>query len=81
MFGERKRTYLELQILILKSLKKGNLTVYELAKRTKLHFNVVKHQLILLKGQDFVEVCFKHNQFKLFGLLKDGEKYLRKITR
>lgn len=81
MFGDRKRTYRELQILILKALKKEDLTVYELSKKTSLHFHVVKHQLILLKGQDYTEVAFKHKRFKLFAITEQGLKYLRKITR
>lgn len=81
MFGERKRTYRELQILILKALKKEKLTIYELAKRTSLHFHVVQHQLILLKGQDYVTLAFKHKRFKLFSIIDEGLKYLRKITR
>lgn len=81
MFGDRKRTYIELQILILKTLKKENLTIYELAKRASLHFHVVQHQLIILKGQDYVTLAFKHKRFKLFAITEQGLKYLRKITR
>tara|TARA_Y100000310_G_scaffold278082_1_gene296308 strand:+ start:430 stop:768 length:339 start_codon:yes stop_codon:yes gene_type:complete len=81
MFGDRKRTYRELQLIILKTLKKGNFTIYELAKRAKLHFNVVQHQLILLKGQDYVDLVFEHKKFRLFGMSEKGKKYLRKLTR
>lgn len=81
MFGERKRTFRELQILILKTLKKENLTIYEIAKLTKLHFNVIEHQLILLKGQDYVKVEFEHKRFRLYAITPHGVKYLRKLTR
>ncbi len=81
MFGTRKRTFRELQILILKTLKKERLTIYEIAKRASLHFHVVQHQLILLKGQDYVRVDFEHKRFKLFAITKKGLKYLRKIKR
>lgn len=81
MFGERKRNYRELQIIILKALKKDNLTIYELAKRTKLHFNVVQHQLILLKGQDYASLVFEHRKFRLFGITPKGAEHLRKVTR
>ena len=81
MFGTRKRTYKELQALILKAIKKEELTTYEIVKKTKLHFHVVKRQLILLKGQDYVSLAFKHKQFRLFAITQEGLKYLRKITR
>jgi len=81
MFGTRKRTYREIQSLILKTLKKERHTVYEIAKETSLHFHVVNHQLILLKGQDYVNLDFEHKSFRLFAITEKGLKYLRKITR
>ena len=81
MFGTKKRTFKELQVIILKALKQENLTIYQISKQTKLHFHVVKHQLILLKGQDYAEVVFEHGKFKLFSITKEGKKYLRKISK
>ncbi len=81
MFGERKRTFKELQILILKALKKENLTVYEIAKYARLHFNVAERQLILLKGQDYVKIDFEHKRFRLYAITPLGVKHLRKMTR
>lgn len=81
MFGARKRTYRELHIPILRALKGEKCTIYGIAKKASLHFNVVRHQLILLKGQDYVNLAFEHNQFRLFEISEKGMKYLRKITR
>lgn len=81
MFGNRKRTYKELQILILKALKKEKSTIYNITKKISLHFNVVNHQLILLKGQDYVALDFEYKRFKLFAITEKGCKYLRKLTR
>jgi len=81
MFGNRKRTYIELQIAILKILKQGKFTPYEIAKRTSLHFHVVQHQLILLKGMDYANLEFEHKRFRLFAITEKGIKYLRKLTR
>jgi len=81
MFGNKKRTFKELQILILNALKKRNYTIYEIAKKTSLHFHVVQRQLILLKGQDYVTLTFEHKRFRLFAITEKGLKYLRKITR
>lgn len=79
MFGEKKRTFKELQLIILNSLKSNKLTVYEIAKKNSLHFNVVKHQLILLKGQDYVKIAYQHGRFKLFEITKEGLRFLRKL--
>jgi len=81
MFGERKRTYKELHLLILKALKKEKHTIYEIAKITSLHFHVVQHQLILLKGRDYVSLDFQHKSFRLYAITQEGITYLRKITR
>jgi len=79
MFGNKKRTYRELQVIILKSLRKGNKTIYEIAKENSLHFYVVQRQLILLKGQDYVNLEFEHGKFRLFTITKKGLSYLRRI--
>lgn len=81
MFGTRKRAYKELQILILRALKRKKSTVYEIAKRKSLHFHVVRHQLaILLKG-GYVAVNFEYKRFRLFAIIEDGLKYLRGLSR
>ena len=80
MYGERKRTFKELQKIILKTLLKGKATAYDLTKANKLHFNVVSHQLILLKGYDHITLDFEHNRFRLYAITEKGTKYLRKIA-
>ncbi len=76
MFGTRKRTFNELQLLILKALLKDKLTIYEITKKTFLHFYVVQRQLILLKGADYISLEFEHNQFRLFAITQKGIEYL-----
>ncbi|MBR9683318.1 hypothetical protein GOV03_02145 [Candidatus Woesearchaeota archaeon] len=81
MFGDRKRTFKELQFIILKTLKKGDSTTHKIAKKTSLHFHTVQHQLILLKGQDYVVLAFEHNRFRLFSITDKGKKYLKELTK
>lgn len=81
MFGNKKRTFKELQRIILKTLNKEDSTIYQIAKKNSLHFDVVKRQLILLKGQDYVVLAFEHKKFKLFSITKEGKKYLRKLKK
>ncbi len=81
MYGTKKRTYRELQILILKTLKKEAKTIYDIAKDQKLHFHVVERQLILLKGRDYVSLAFERKRFRLYAITDKGMKYLRKLTR
>ena len=81
MFGTKKRTFKELQLLILRTLSKKNATIYQIAKKNKLHFHVVQHQLILLKGQDLVSLAFEHGKFRLFSITDQGRKYLKKLKR
>jgi len=77
MFGDKKRTFRELQMIILETLKERDSTIYEISKKTSLHFHVVRRQLILLRGQDYVAIGFEHKRFKLFSITEKGKKYLR----
>ena len=81
MFGERKRTYKELQKLILASLRTKKLTKNQISKKTKIRWEVISRQLILLKGQDYVEVFFAHETMKIFTITKEGLNYLRKLSK
>ena len=81
MFGEKKRTYNELQKLILIALRTKKLTKNQISRKTGIRWEVVDRQLILLKGHDYVEIFFAHEKMKIFSITKEGLKYLRKITR
>ena len=81
MFGEKKRTFKELQKLILSSLRTKKLTPNQISKKANIRWEVVSHQLILLKGQGYVEDFFVHVRFKIFSITKEGINYLRKLER
>ena len=72
-----RRTYAELQKLILASLKTKKLTKNQIANKTKIRWEAVDRQLILLKGHDLVEVFFAHEKMKIFTITKLGLKKLR----
>jgi len=81
MFGERKRTYKELQKLILAALRTKKLTKNQISKKTGIRWEVISRQLILLKGNDYAEVFFAHEKMKIFAITKIGLKYLKKLER
>ncbi len=81
MFGTRKKTFKELQLIILKTLKRGDSTTHHISKKNSLHFNTVQHQLILLKGYDYVNLVFEHKRFRLFSITKKGKKHLKKLAK
>lgn len=81
MFGEKKRTYKELQKLILIALRTKKLTKNQISKKTGIRWEVVDRQIILLKGHDYVEIFFAHERMKIFTITKDGLRRLRKLTR
>ena len=80
MFGEKKRSFKELQLVILRKLRTKK-TIYQIAKQTKTDFRTVRHQLILLRGQGYVNLVFEHNHIRVFAITEQGYKYLRKIER
>ena len=74
MFGESKRTFKELQKEILKVLKSKDSTVNDLRLKTKIHPYVIEHQLVLLRGKEYVDLVFSHGKFKLFSVTKEGKR-------
>jgi len=81
MFGDRKRTFKELQKLILVALRTKKLTKNQISRKTGIRWEVVDHQLVLLKGYGYVELFFAHEKMKIFSITNEGLKHLRKITR
>jgi len=81
MFGEKKRTYRELQALILKALRTKKLTKNQISKKAGIRWEVVDRQLVLLKGRDYVELFFAHEKMNIYTITKEGLKHLRKLTR
>ena len=81
MFGEKKRSFKEIQLVILRKLRTKQRTIYHIAKKTKTHFRTIRHQLILLKAQGYVNLVFELNHIKVFAITKQGYKYLRKLER
>jgi len=76
MFGEKKRTFKELQKLILKALRTKKLTKNQISKKAGIRWEVVDHQLILLKGKDYVEIFFEHERMKIYSITEKGLKLL-----
>ncbi len=74
-----KRTNRELQKYILNTIKNNNLTINEISSKSNIYWPNVKHQLILLKGMDYVSEVFRHKRLRVFGITKEGKKYLRKL--
>ena len=81
MFGEKKRRFSELQKLILQSLRTKKLTKNQISKKAGMRWEVVDHQLILLKGHDLVDIFFAHEKMKIYTITDNGLKYLKKIER
>lgn len=81
MFGEKKRKFKEIQLEILIQLSNKEATTYQLAKKTKTDFRTIRHQLILLKGQDYVSLVFELNHIKVFAITKKGLNHIKKLKR
>lgn len=81
MFGERKRRFEEIQLVILRAFRSKQKTTYQIAKQTKTDFRTVRHQLILLRGQGYIELVFELNHIRVFAITKDGNKHLKKLER
>ena len=81
MSKKKKRSYKELQKLILRALRTKKLTKNQISRKTSLEWKVVRTQIILLKGHDYVETFFAHETMTIFSITKLGLKYLKKLER
>ena len=79
MFGKKKRPFKELQKLILRTLRTKKLTKRQIADKIKADWRTIDHQIILLKGQDYVSLLFQHHRMKVYEITKDGLRYLKKL--
>ncbi|MBD3163852.1 hypothetical protein GF323_01520 [Candidatus Woesearchaeota archaeon] len=78
MAGKNKRKFGELQKLILKSLRKGPLTINEISSKSGINWNSTNHQLVLLKGNDYAKEIFRHKRLRLFRITERGKKVISK---
>ena len=76
MTGKGKRKFIQLQKLILKSLKNQNLTINEISAKSKVNWNSTAHQLILLKGHEYVKEVFRHKRLRIFEITERGKSFL-----
>ena len=81
MFGKKKRRFSEIRLVILRELKQKQSTIYQLAKKTKTDFRTIRHQLILLKGQDYASLIFELNHIRVYDITDKGKKYMVKLKR
>lgn len=77
MTGTGKRKFIELQRLILKSLKKRRLSINEISESARINWNSTSRQLVLLKGMDFVREVFSHQRLRVFELTEKGKREMR----
>jgi predicted transcriptional regulator len=76
--GQGKRKFKVLQKLILKSLRSRPLTINEISEKSNINWNSTSHQLILLKGQDYVKEIFSHKRLRLFEITDKGKQLVKK---
>ena len=76
MTGKGKRKFIQLQKAILKSLKNQNLTINEISAKSKVSWNSTSHQLILLKGHEYVKEVFRHRRLRIFEITEKGKEFL-----
>ena len=81
MFGTKKRKFSEIQLAVLRALRTKQKTIYQVAQKAKTDFRTIRHQLILLRGQGYVNLIFEHDHIKVFSITAEGYKYLRKLER
>lgn len=77
--GKTKKSYPEIQYLILDSFQQRYTYPNEIVGKTGLGHSTVKRHLIWLKGLDFVKEIYSHRRMSLFEITDYGKGFLDHI--
>ena len=71
-----KRTFSEIRKNILLSLSKGQLSINEVAKQSKINWKTVSNHLIYLTGRGFVKEVFSSSYVRIYELTDSGKSFI-----
>ncbi len=72
----KKRNFIEIRELILKSLSTGRKTVNELSKDSGINWKTVDNHLVYLLGKGMVTEVFSSPYVKIYEINDKGREYL-----
>lgn len=75
---QHKRTYSELRLLLLNSLKNGEKTLNELSRVSGINWKTCDNHLIWLVGMEWVEEVFSSRYVRIFKITEKGKERLSK---
>ncbi len=73
---DKKRTFLLLRYIILKSLSSGVKTINWIAKETGINWRTVELHLTYLVGKGYAREIFNSQYVRLFEMTEQGRNYL-----
>ena len=71
-----KRAFKEIRKQILLSLSKGQLSINEIAKQSKINWKTVSNHLIYLTGMGFVKEVFSSSYVRIYELTDSGKSFI-----
>ena len=71
-----KRVFKEIRKQILLSLSKGQLSINEIAKQSKINWKTVSNHLIYLTGRGFVKEVFSSSYVRIYELTAQGKDFI-----
>ena len=71
-----KRGFKEIRKQILLSLSKGQLSINEIAKQSKINWKTVSNHLIYLTGRGFVKEVFSSSYVRIYELTTQGKDFI-----
>ena len=71
-----KRVFKEIRKQILLSLSKGQLSINEIAKQSKINWKTVSNHLIYLTGRGFVKEVFSSSYVRIYELTDSGKSFI-----
>ena len=75
---QQKRTYSELRLRLLNSLKSGKKSLNELSRISGINWKTCDNHLIWLMGMEYVEEVFNSKYVRIFKITEKGEEELSK---
>jgi len=74
--SQSKRTYSEIRLKLLKTLSKGQQSLNELSRNSKINWRTCSNHLIILIGLELVEEVFSSKYVRIFKITEKGKEEL-----
>ena len=76
-----KRTFVNIRIMILQCLTKGQFTINQISHKTSINWKTVENHLTYLLGRGLVHEVLKSEYVRIFEITEEGRIFINKFQK